>query len=267
MIPLYRLKQFVLHPGQLVRRLVIRGQMRCAHWLTKAPFFLQGQMDIQPGSRWHNPEFAKMTGGFFLPHDTTFREIVNLDPWDLVRRDMLILLLRSLLERNVPGDLAELGTWKGATAKLFHYYLPERKLHIFDTFAGFDERDLHRDSCITGQSQEQMFTDTCVAAVLQYINPKNQNIACHQGYFPDSIPPGFTERTFAFVHLDADLYSPIMAGLQFFYSRINPGGMIVVHDYNGWPGARQAVTDFFKDKPEIPIPLPDKSGSALIVKQ
>jgi len=28
-----------------------------------------------------------------------------------------------------------------------------------------------------------------------------------------------------------------------------------------------AVDDFFKSKKELPIPLPDKAGSALIVKQ
>jgi hypothetical protein len=28
-----------------------------------------------------------------------------------------------------------------------------------------------------------------------------------------------------------------------------------------------AVDEFFSDKPEMPVPMPDKSGSALIVKQ
>jgi hypothetical protein len=45
------------------------------------------------------------------------------------------------------------------------------------------------------------------------------------------------------------------------------GGIIIVHDYNAWIGARQAVDDFFFDKSEIPVPMPDKSGSVLIVKQ
>jgi O-methyltransferase len=45
-----------------------------------------------------------------------------------------------------------------------------------------------------------------------------------------------------------------------------PGGFILAHDYNSWPGARKAVEQFFRDKPEIPIPMPDKSGSALVLK-
>jgi hypothetical protein len=44
-------------------------------------------------------------------------------------------------------------------------------------------------------------------------------------------------------------------------------GQFFLHDYNTWPGARKAVDDFFVDKIETPIPMPDKSGSAVILKQ
>ena len=44
-------------------------------------------------------------------------------------------------------------------------------------------------------------------------------------------------------------------------------GIILVHDYNAWIGARKAVDDFFADKEEMPVPMPDKSGSVLIIKQ
>jgi O-methyltransferase len=73
-------------------------------------------------------------------------------------------------------------------------------------------------------------------------------------------------RQFAFVHLDADLYEPTLAGLRFFYPRVAPGGFLIVHDYNAWAGARKAVMDFMQDKVETVVPLPDKSGSALVVK-
>ena len=59
---------------------------------------------------------------------------------DTVRRDMLVLLLRDLIERRVPGDMAELGVYKGLTARLIHHYAPERTLHLYDTFQGFDPR-------------------------------------------------------------------------------------------------------------------------------
>jgi O-methyltransferase len=181
---------------------------------------------------------------------------------------MLILLLRTIAEKNIEGDIAELGVYKGYTAKLIHYYMPERKLHLFDTFEGFTDRSIvaekeNSDISISASN----FADTSLDRVKVYISQKNSNVLYYKGYFPESIPENFNQLMFAFVHLDADLYEPTLEGLKFFYPRMSTRGLIVVHDYNAWPGARKAVDDFFSDKNELSIPMPDKSGSVLIVKQ
>jgi len=232
-------------------------------------FFMQGQMDINPKSRWHSDVFRKLTGGYYPRNDYKNRRICNLEPWDNTRRDMLILLLRTVVERKIEGDLAELGVYKGYTAKLIHYYMPERMLHLFDTFEGFSERSVVAEKENTGHPiLKSHFADTAIDIVKHNISQKNNNISYYQGYFPESIPANFFDKLrFAFVHLDADLYESISKGLQFFYPRMSPKGMIIVHDYNAWPGARKAVDDFFSDEDELPIPMPDKSGSVLIVKQ
>ncbi|MGB6063944.1 MAG: TylF/MycF/NovP-related O-methyltransferase, partial [Desulfomonilaceae bacterium] len=103
--------------------------------------------------------------------------------------------------------------------------------------------------------------------VKTYISQKNENVLYYKGYFPESIPQNLNGSRFALVHLDADLYEPTLEGLKFFYSRMSTRGIIVIHDYNAWPGVRNAVDTFFSDKHELPIPMPDKSGSALIIKQ
>jgi O-methyltransferase len=36
------------------------------------------------------------------------------------------------------------------------------------------------------------------------------------------------------VLLDADLFAPIKAGLELFWPRLVPGGLILVHDYPKW---------------------------------
>lgn len=228
-------------------------------------FFLQGQMDISPRSRWHNPDFAATTGGFYPPKDA--RQIYPLESHDSTRRDMLALLLRTLETRQVPGSFAEVGVYKGWTAKLIHHYAPERKLHLFDTFAGFTDRGSAQETHSTGADVSASdFANTSLAQVRAYVSQQNDNVRYYPGFFPDSIPVSLIEETFAFAHLDADLHDPIHEGLKFFYPRMSNYGMIVVHDYNSWPGARKAVDEFFADKAEMPIPMPDKSGSALIVK-
>lgn len=41
-----------------------------------------------------------------------------------------------------------------------------------------------------------------------------------------------------------------------------------MHDYSSlcWPGATEAVDQFFADKPEFIIPVPDKSGTCVVRK-
>ena len=255
------------NPKKYFPLLAVRAQKRLCSVFQNTPFFMQGQMDINPKSAWHSDEFRKLTGGYYPKDDRNGRAICNLEPWDNTRRDMLTLLLRTLLDKNIEGDIVELGVYKGYTAKLFHHYMPERKLHLFDTFEGFSERSVAAESENTGHKiSGAHFSDTSLDAVQNYISQKNDNVFFYKGYFPETIPENFGDIKFAFVHLDADLYEPIFEGLKFFYPRMTQNGMIVVHDFNAWPGARKAVDDFFADKNVLPIPMPDKSGSVLIVK-
>lgn len=231
-------------------------------------FFKQGQMDINPKSRWHIPEFKIDTGGFFPKDNEKGRKIYNLEPWDNTRRDMITLLLRTIISNRIDGDFAELGVYKGSTAKLIHHYAPERSLHLFDTFNGFGKRSVHKEKAISGiKVSDQLFSDSSVELVKENIRALNDSIQYYEGYFPETVTKELNHKTYAFIHLDADLYEPTIEGLKFFYPKMSKGGFILIHDYNAWPGARKAVDEYFSDKVEIPIPMPDKSGSALIVKQ
>ena len=235
--------------------------------LRRQPVRLQSQMDIHPASLWHNPEFARSTGAFLPRRDGSARSIEECSPWDSVRRDMLVLLMRDIEVRGIEGSLAELGVYKGETARLIHHYLPDRPLHLFDTFEGFSRGDARAEAAVTGASvSEGQFGDTSVEGVRRFIQPRNSNVRFHSGVFPDSCDPAVLRGVFAFVHLDADLYRPTLAGLDAFYPVVAQGGYIVVHDYNAWHGARAATDDFLAGKPEVAIPMPDKSGSAVIVR-
>ena len=251
-------------PGYYLRRLPSWGLLKASPLFRHTACRLQAAMDIDPAGWSFRPEFAEAIGGFFLPGDPVARRIAPFHAWDLVRRDALILMLRSIVQRGVLGDLAELGVYQGITARLFHEYCPDRTLLLFDTFTGFDTRDT-----TSREGKLGMFADTSAEAVRRYVAPRGEaaeKVLLREGYFPESVAPEDPDRRFAFVHLDADLYGPTRAGLEFFYPRLNPGGIIVVHDYNSWEGARRAVDEFSAGIPEIPVPLPDKSGSVLIVR-
>ena len=71
---------------------------KVAHWgcslFVKTGFQAQGKMDIDRRSWWHNPAFVARYGGYFVPGDAVNRRLSSLEPWDTVRRDMILLLLR-----------------------------------------------------------------------------------------------------------------------------------------------------------------------------
>jgi O-methyltransferase len=74
-------------------------------------------------------------------------------------------------------------------------------------------------------------------------------------------------ESFAFVNIDADLYNPIKEGCAFFYPRLVPGGILIIHDYNHkWEGAMKAVNEFSKTIPENIIEIADMHGSVMIIK-
>ena len=235
----------------------------------KKTFFLQGRMDIDPLSYWHNSQFIEEYGGFFPKNEKceVNRKIADITSYDLVRRDMIILLLRTLIQNNIEGEFAELGVYRGETAKLIHHYCPERSLTLFDTFEGFDKKDISFENTQIKNSESiTHFKDTSEKLVLDTLQPRSENIHIKKGYFPDSLTREYDSKRFAFVHLDSDLYKPTKNGLEFFYPRMNSRGIVLVHDYNAWPGVRKAVDEFLSDKPELAIPMPDKSGSAIFVK-
>lgn len=250
-----------------IQQLKIKALKRISNLFGAFSFFIQGRMDIDPSSLWFDAEFNNVTGGFGTINSNVQRREVKLPLHDNVRRDMLTLLCKSIADRNVRGSIAELGVFQGHTAKLLHYYFPDRRLLLFDTFTGFDKRDVQAESSITGlKTTEAHFSNTEVQKVIAVIQPLTNNIECIQGYFPDSTINAPISDEFALVHIDVDLYQPTLAGLTYFYPRLSIGGFIVIHDYNAWPGVRKAVDEFCDSNTLVPLPMPDKSGSCVILK-
>ncbi len=183
---------------------------------------------------------------------------------DLARLYALVLNVRAVLEAGVPGDLAELGVYRGNTAAVLAHYARAagRELLLFDTFAGFDRRDF--DGVDRNRSME--FGDTSLEAVRGFVGTDRTRF--FPGRFPESVPTALETARFSVVHLDCDLYAPIKAGMEFFFPRLSPGGLMIVHDYSNpsWRGVKQAVDEVLADRAERPILLPDKAGTAMIRK-
>ncbi|MCU0782489.1 MAG: TylF/MycF family methyltransferase [Verrucomicrobia bacterium] len=172
--------------------------------------------------------------------------------------------LYQLVQRTqkLEGELAELGVYRGGTAKLIASLKGNKTLHLFDTFAGMPEVRGDLDQHRAGH-----FDRTSLAEVKRYLSGFS-GLFFHPGFFPDSAGElAKTPIRFSLVHLDADIYESTKAGLHFFYPRMVKGAVILSHDYRNLscPGVKQAVDEFFADKPETVIEL--WKTQCLVVKQ
>ena len=155
---------------------------------------------------------------------------------------------------EIKGDIAEVGVYKGGSAKLLAKLKGNKHLFLFDTFSGMPETNKKIDFHNKGE-----FADTNVNIVKQYIGD-NENVHFIKGFFPDSTKQLVEENpTFSFVNLDVDIYQSTLDGLHYFYPKLTKGGIIISHDYNSisCPGVKLAFDEFFKSKPETVIPIWD----------
>lgn len=185
--------------------------------------------------------------------------------FDKIRFYSIWFQIERLKKENVIGDFAELGVHKGETAKIIYEMDPSRKLHLFDTFEGFNALDLQHENKQGGKYTTKEFSDTNLETVKKEINGGSQ-VVFYPGYFPMTAI-GLEDTKFSFIHLDADLYLPTIEGLKFFYPKLSPGGVIIIHDYNHtWDGIKKALDEFMPTIPETIIELADWKGSVMIAK-
>lgn len=168
--------------------------------------------------------------------------------------------------RGIPGDTADVGVRYGSSSfyMLKGFADPARAHHIFDSFEGLsaptvnDRNNGHKSHWKKGDiAVEENVTKQCLSSFT--------NCHYYKGWVPTRFPD-VADKKFAFLHVDVDLYQPTRDTLEFFYGRMNPGGVMVCDDYglSTCPGARKAVNEFFAGK-EVVFHLP--SGQSLVIKR
>ena len=176
-------------------------------------------------------------------------------------------LLLSFLDHSMhlAGDVAECGVYRGGSAHAMATALrqkrPDKRLHLFDTFAGMPTTSLSAgDPHVAGD-----FGDTDLESVQRFLSDF-ENISLHPGLIPQTLG-GLESARWSFVHIDVDIYQSTLDCLEFFYPRVSSGGVLLFDDYGHRiyeQAEKRAVDEFFAARPETPIVFP--SGQALILK-
>ena len=182
---------------------------------------------------------------------------------------------------RLPGEIWECGVLRGGSAILLAEALANEpppdgfgpgktRLRLFDTFgeatsgtADFDERyDVPYPKRDRRDPEE--LADSTLERVRQRL-AGYPDVSFHPGRVPETFRDLEPTRV-ALAHVDVNLYRAVRACCELIYERMVPGGFLLFDDYGyaSCPGARRAVDEFFRLKPEVPLVLP--TAQALVVK-
>ena len=180
-------------------------------------------------------------------------------------------LFRKTLE--VPGDIAELGVFRGlglmSWANLLEVYCigdRTKMVYGFDNWQGFTkltEQDGLPDESAhktAGDFNPERFHQELVDAIGIYDRdrfvPWKARVKLIDGQIEETVSqfagdnPGVR---FSLVHFDCDLYLPTKAALEVLWPRVSRGGVLLFDEYAiaDWPGETKAVDEFLVDKPGL----------------
>ena len=220
----------------------------------------------QPGHRGYKiaPHFVWDRQPFFVEAHAKFGGVPGIP-------DMRCFFLQSCLRslEDVAGDVAECGVRHGKSAlHMIEAATRPRTFYLFDSFEGLSDPVAGKDtlkSAFANDGPHRRFHNADLAGLYARFAPYG-NVQILQGWIPDRFDEA-ADGTFCLVHIDVDLYEPTRDSLAFFYPRLARHGMIICDDYGSgnYPGARLALDEFFADRLETPIELPQ--GQAFIVKR
>ena len=112
------------------------------------------------------------------------------DPSVLRMFDARVAVMRLLSEQiyqlDIPGNVAELGVFRGEFSSLISAAFPDRKIHLFDTFEGFSEKDITIEaSGNLSRAKTGDFSSTDIDSVL-HVMPDPTRTVIHKGWFPET---------------------------------------------------------------------------------
>jgi hypothetical protein len=176
---------------------------------------------------------------------------------------------------DVPGDIAELGVYRGlglmTWANLLEAYTIGDRTKVvwgFDNWAGFTgfspqdgNVEAHAQK-VVGGFDPSGFRSELEDAIAIYDRdrfvPWKKRVELVDGPIETTVPQ-FLEQNpgvrFSLVHFDCDLYAPTKAALEVLWPRVSRGGVVLFDEYaiRDWPGETQAVDEFLADKPDVRV--------------
>ena len=176
--------------------------------------------------------------------------------------------IRQLAKLEVEGDYLEVGVWRGGLSALIgmafkKYSTIPRKLFLADTYEGMPktvkEDNFYRGGELADTSAElvQHLMDAC----------ELDNAFILKGYFPDQTQGLIKSNSFAYVHIDVDIYESAKNTFNWVWPKMAINGMVVFDDYgySSTEGVTSFVDEYVSKIPDALL-IFNMGGQAVVIK-
>lgn len=175
-------------------------------------------------------------------------------------------LFRSVV--NLPGDIVELGVYRGATLMNWANFLEirnmgdrQKQIFGFDSFCGFttlNENDGTPDGTVNkvpGGFDSKIFEEVLEDAITIFDRdrfiPHKPRVVLVKGNIEETVPDFIAKNPglrICLLHFDCDMYTPTKIGLEHLYPLVVTGGVVLFDEYGirPWQGESCAVDEYFK---------------------
>lgn len=211
--------------------------------------------------------------GFFQGHAIDARLILRNFPLYVRRVTLKRFLAHYELFRevvNLPGDIVELGVYRGTTLLQWANFLEARNIGDrtkrvigFDNFYGFrkldpedgpeDQRAGKVPGGFDSKDLETQLEEMISIFDMDRFIPEKQRIFLVKGDIERTVPQFVEEHPglrVSLLHFDCDMYSPTRVGLKHLWDKVVEGGVVIFDEYGiePWAGETAAVDEFFEER-------------------
>jgi hypothetical protein len=186
----------------------------------------------------------------------------------VARLAALVDAVRHCVRREIPGDFAECGVWRGGSVLAMILTLRElgrddRDVHLYDTFEGMTAPGEEDVSAREGPALEEWrrasergerpwgdlfdrrkFSEQAVRELLETTGYPPERLHFVRGPVEQTLPERAPGRL-ALLRLDTDWYASTRHELHHLYPRLADGAVLIIDDYGHWQGCRAAVDEYF----------------------
>jgi O-methyltransferase len=153
---------------------------------------------------------------------------------------------------SIPGDIVECGVYKGGSAAVLGWAMlklgdPERRLRLFDSFAGMPEAS-DRDGELSHSLEGTYVGDEALTrSLLDRSGVPADRVEIVTGFYEDTYPAA-EDRPVSLLHIDCDFYEPVRLTFEKFYPHVSPGGFVLLNDYGVYKGAKEATDEYLAEQ-------------------